>query len=195
LNPAARIQKRIELAEGHWELEEPEDALTALERGIAETPEGEPPDPRVASLAGRWLAELGESGGPASIRARLRALRDWTRWGRAEPEPELPEELAEELPEVDELEEEPILELRPPLATSTVAELLADQGHHEEALRVAEDVLRRNPADERAQAVRERLDPGSALDRRAARVQRIMAELERWLANLESYRTQGDARR
>jgi hypothetical protein len=185
------MQKRLELAEGHWELEEPEDALVALERGVAETPEGERPDPRVAALAGRWLAELGGSGGTAAIRSRLRALRDWSQWGRPAPEAEPPEAVAEP----DDLEEEPVLELRPPMATSTVAGLLADQGHHEEALRVAEEVLRRNPADERARAVRERLDPAWASDRRRARVERIVAELERWLTNLDSYRTQGDARR
>ena len=73
----------------------------------------------------------------------------------------------------------------PSLSTSTLAELLADQGHAEQALRVAEDVLRRDPEDTRAQAVRGRLQP-----KRSAR-ERQIAELERWLANLRGSHREG----
>ena len=52
-----------------------------------------------------------------------------------------------------------IEELSDGIATLTLAELLADQGHSERALRVAEDALRRNPDDARAQALRDRLQP------------------------------------
>ena len=49
-----------------------------------------------------------------------------------------------------------------PLATPTVARLLAEQGHPEKALAVADDVLRRNPGDARALAVRASLEQAAA---------------------------------
>jgi hypothetical protein len=63
-------------------------------------------------------------------------------------------------------------------STSTVAELLAEQGHTDKALAVTDDVLRRNPRDERALAMRERLMAGD--HRKSPEVARV---LERWLAN------------
>ncbi len=65
-----------------------------------------------------------------------------------------------------------------PLHTATMAELLADQGHEARALRVAEDVLSRNPGDERAQAVQQRLK------RPAAGHSKKAAALERWLGRI-----------
>ena len=65
-----------------------------------------------------------------------------------------------------------------PLHTATMAELLADQGHEARALRVAEDVLSRNPGDERAQAVQQRLT------RPAAGRSKKTVALERWLGRI-----------
>jgi len=44
-----------------------------------------------------------------------------------------------------------------PLNTGTMATLLAEQGYESQALRVANEALRRNPEDERAAAVRTRV--------------------------------------
>jgi tetratricopeptide (TPR) repeat protein len=76
--------------------------------------------------------------------------------------------------------------LGPPLATPTMAQLLAEQGHSEKALQVAEDVLRRDPQDERARAVHSALTDSSGA--RGARIE----PLERWLAQIRR-RRQGDA--
>ena len=46
---------------------------------------------------------------------------------------------------------------------TALAKLLADQGYSEKALRVAEDVLRKNPDDQRASAVRDRLQANAPL--------------------------------
>jgi hypothetical protein len=80
-----------------------------------------------------------------------------------------------------------------PLATPTVARLLAEQGHPEQALLIAADVLRRNPDDARALAVRASLERPAAPERTpSGRNGRIVAELERWLGNLVR-RKQGGA--
>jgi len=76
--------------------------------------------------------------------------------------------------------------LGPPLTTPTMAQLLAEQGHSEKALQVAEEVLRRDPEDERARAVHSALTDGSGA--RGARIK----PLERWLAQIRR-RRQGDA--
>ena len=66
----------------------------------------------------------------------------------------------------------------PSLSTSTLAELLARQGHEDRALLVAEDVLRRNPRDARALALKRRILEGAPVRRE----DRVIEELERWLA-------------
>jgi tetratricopeptide (TPR) repeat protein len=73
-----------------------------------------------------------------------------------------------------------------PLATPTLATLLAEQGRDRDALAVADQLLQRDPEDPRALAVRQRI-AASATRRRAA-----IARLERWLANVRR-NAQGDA--
>jgi hypothetical protein len=181
----SRLERRLAVCEGHWALGERTEAVSALERANAE----EPTHPSIAALSAQLLEEL-DPHDAEGIRERLILLCDA---GAGESE-----------------ESNPTL---PPLSTSTLAELLAAQGHEEKALRVAEDVLRRNPNDARARAMRERLAPAPApRAQKSARTESVRAvagvraadgvraapgartadavraELERWLANLTSRR-------
>ena len=158
-----RVERRLELAAGHWELGEHPEAVVALERAASEDPRSE----RIGALAEGWLREL-DPGFEAELRERLHALCVAV---RADGD-------------------------LPPVATSTMAELLAEQGHVDQAQRVADEVLRRNPTDERALAVRRRLQltppiPTASGAVNPGRVNRITSELERWLANLERRRFEG----
>ena len=143
----ARI--RLELARGHWSLGEREEALVCLERLAASEPEAE----GLGALVEELHAELA-SEGPAELVERFAALARLL---------EPPEAIA---PAVDS-----------PLVTGTLASLLVEQGHAEQALAVAEGVLRSRPDDPRALAVRERL--------RGSQTQRIVERLESWLARIE----------
>lgn len=160
MSEPSRLERRLALCEGHWALGERAEAVAALERAAADSPS----DPRIGAESARMLEELGDGADADGIRERLLQLCDAA---------------ADETDEAEAL---------PPLATSTLAELLAAQGHEEKALRVAEDVLRRNPNDARARAMQARLavapPPPPASGER-----RVLAELERWLANLKSRRT------
>jgi uncharacterized protein HemY len=155
---------RIRLADGHWRLGEHDEALRCLERAMDEDPQ----DSELRRFLERLESAVAQGEGPAELARPLRRLLD--RHGE--------EELltGEALPgegEVDEL---------PPLSSSTIAELFAEQGLTDKAVRVAEDVLGRNPGDERARRLMARLSrPG---DPRA----RWIATLERWLGNLERRR-------
>jgi tetratricopeptide (TPR) repeat protein len=73
-----------------------------------------------------------------------------------------------------------------PLHTATMAKLLAEQGHESQALRVASDALHRNPEDERARAVHERLAGGRHESQRAQ-----VEELERCLVRIRERRHRG----
>lgn len=150
------IELRIELARGHWELEERAEAVACLERlagqapshaALAECVERFCADPAVRADAGlgRRLAELRE-------RVAVRAPE------AAEPGPSS-------------------------LATSTLAELLAEQGHTRRALEVAEEVLRRNPDDARARAVRRRAAGSDAPS--GPRVEAHIERLQLWLRRLK----------
>jgi hypothetical protein len=66
-----------------------------------------------------------------------------------------------------------------------VAELLEDQGLGEKAVRVAREVLERNPEDARAQAVIQRLSPSRGGE------DRVLTELERWLVRIRRRRAEG----
>lgn len=146
-------QIRLDLARGHWSLGERAEALTCLQR-VAEEDRAAP---GLVELIDQLLAEAGGAVDDELL-SELGALQ---------------RELAP--PECDP----PIEPAASPLTTSTMAELLAEQGHDEQALGVVDAVLRRDPDDERAQAVRERLSPahGAAM--------RQIAVLEGWLANLK----------
>src|SRR5262245_52571 len=154
---------RLELARVHWALGERAEAVGALERFAAQMPD---PDALLALVDG-CLEEL-EAGDAVDLAARLAGLR-----ARA----------------VEAIEARESADLPAPLETPTFAKLLAEQGHSERALRVTDSLLRRNPGDRRALAVRESL---TAMPGAPQRNRRIVAELERWLANL-ARRKQGDA--
>lgn len=150
---------RLDLARGHWALGEHDDAIFCLER----VAQDDPSTPNLLELAESFLAELAGGTEQALLTDRLNEL----------------------CRHVMEAEGKRAPEERSNLATSTLAELLERQGHAERALAVAEDVLRRDPADERAREVRGRLlaqaDPAPPDGRREQ-----LAELERWLDNLRT---------
>lgn len=165
---ATRI--RVDLARGHWQLGERAEAIACLERASAAAPLHD----GLLQLVESCLEDL-ESGGAEELALRLAALRA----------------------QILDAQDEHAAEAMPaPLATPTVAKLLADQGHPEKALAVADDVLRRHPGDARALAVRASLaprpqqrPPGSQSDSQS----RVVAELERWLGNLARRRKHGGA--
>lgn len=154
---------RLELARMHWALGERAEAVAALERVAQEIRD---PDALLA-VVDASLEEL-EAGDAADLAARLAGLRALA---------------------VEALEARDNADLPAPLETPTFARLLADQGHAEKALAVADNLLRRNPGDARALAVRESLTAKPAHSKSHTRT---IAELERWLANL-AQRNQGGA--
>lgn len=147
---------RMDLARGHWALGEHDDAIFCLERIVEEEP------------STQGLLELGESFMTELAGLSFQAL--------------LVDRLNDLCRRVVESQGEPRAE-NPNLATSTLAELLEDQGHAQRALQVAEDVLARNPDDERARAVRGRLLAKAEPEAPSSRRQQL-AELERWLETL-----------
>jgi hypothetical protein len=153
-----RAAMRLAVAQGHWGLGEFEEALDSLSRGLDEAPGYQPIVEFIETIEGQ-PPEIALAKKLAGLRARVAPM---VAAGR---------------------EDEPIL----PLQSSTVAELLADQGHELKALRVAEEVLRKNPADQRARAVQQRLSPQSR------ERERWIAELERWLANAKRMRHRREA--
>jgi tetratricopeptide (TPR) repeat protein len=165
-NEATRI--RVDLARGHWQLGERQEAIVCLESAAAALPlyDG------LLAFVEVCLEDL-EAGGAEELALRLSALR------------------AQLLDALDELSAEA---MPAPLATSTVARLLAEQGHPEKALAVAADVLRRNPGDARALAVRASLEKTRpAQQSQPSANARVVVELEGWLAKL-ARRKAGGAR-
>ncbi len=158
---------RLELARMHWALGERAEAVGVLERCARENADPE----QLLDTVDACLEEL-EAGDAADLAARLAKVR-----ARA----------------VEAFDARENADLPAPLETPTLAKLLADQGHPEKALAVADNLLRRNPADARALAVRESLTAVPAPRQSHNRSHtRTIAELERWLANLER-RKQGGA--
>ena len=158
-----RASLRLQVAQGHFALGEFDEAFAALSRGLDEAPDYPPIAEFVQTIEGEPP--------DARLAEQLAGLR-----ARVAPVPSVEIELDQEVDDAI-----------PTLSSSTLAELLAQQGHARKALRVAEEVLRRNPEDERARAVRERL--------RAPRRERErwIAELERWLGAAKSRRQQKEA--
>jgi hypothetical protein len=155
-----RAAMRLEVAQGHWGLGEFEEALDSLSRGLDEAPGYLPIIEFIETIEGQ-PPELALARKLAALRARVAPAAA----AKAERE----------------------AEAMPPLQSSTLAELLAEQGHDRKALRVVEEVLRRNPGDERARAMRERLSPSSR------ERERWIGELERWLAAAKALRRQREA--
>ncbi len=136
----SNLELRIELAEGHWELGEYDDALLCIERAVhAEADLG-----TVFAVVGKLLEAAGENDLPQPIVEKLGQLHDRLA-------PELEDDSAMIVDAVEEI----------PVATSTMAELLEQQGHRGRALQVAAEVLRRNANDDRALAVQARLETES----------------------------------
>lgn len=142
---------RVELSKGHWALGEFEDAVIALERRALEGPV----EDALLEVANRFLADLGGDDADGALADRLRRLVEQATPEVLEPVGALPS---------------------PTLTTATMAEVLAGQGHNNQALEIAKDVLRRNPDDARAKALKGNLstdgEPADPL---------LIQELERWL--------------
>ncbi|MFQ5698671.1 MAG: tetratricopeptide repeat protein [Myxococcota bacterium] len=152
---------RLELAQGHWDIGEYEEALLCLERALSDA-RGGPQDPRLAELASALAGGLTWRAGDAASSA-LRARLD---------------RVVTQASEVESLSS--------PLATPTLAGLLLEQGHPQQARRVAEEALRRRPEDPRARAVWTRLAQEEAATSGRPRRQRTIEELERWLVRLRA---------
>lgn len=186
-----RLSKRLELARGHWELGEHDLALLCLERAVIEVPDA----PELRRVIAAWvpksppavrreLLELElrlvpiEGGGPTPEIYDIGELQvDEPGPGAVQPDPAPSDGLVTKTgPDIE-------AGGLPPLATSTVAELLADQGNFEQAIYVAKDVLRRNPADLRARAVRELVEQNAHPQGHG------IAALERWLREIEQRRS------
>lgn len=166
MNATRRAEIRLQVAQGHWALGEHSEALAALDRAARE-------DPTSQALMD-WIDATREEVRDGPIARYLEALQ------------------AQLLPtfrgfgdEADADSADAGLRSGPGAAphelpaTPTLAELLADQGHREKALQITDDVLRKNPADARALAVRDRLKPAPRAGERQLRT------LERWLVNLK----------
>lgn len=114
-----RGELRLSIAKGHWALGEHDEALGALERAASE-------DPTCDTLR-EFVAELDSDLLRGPLAERLAALR-----GALATPPAASDDVDDAVPR---------------LSTPTLAQLLADQGHADKALRVADAVLRRNPDD------------------------------------------------
>jgi uncharacterized protein HemY len=166
LSDRARVDVRIRLVEGHWALGEYEEAQRAIERALDE----DSTHPGLPRLLRRLQVAIDAGQGPEDLREVLDQLAG--RLPGAQP------------PVVEPAWEEGEPDDASPLATATVAELFAEQGLNEKALRVAEDVLRRRPGDERARKLLSRLAPQTqAPDPR-------IAVLERWLSRVRRRRAE-----
>jgi tetratricopeptide (TPR) repeat protein len=143
----------MELARGHWALEEFDEAIECVLRVIADEPQA----PGLAEMVAKFALESHDSRLAAAHEAL--SLHEGSR-------------------------------NRSPLHTATMATLLAEQGHESQALQVASDAVHRNPEDERAREVHERLAK-TAPDPRAAGKRAQIDELERWLVRIRERRHRG----
>ncbi len=176
-----RIALRLGLVEDHWVLGEDEEALRCLEKAMEEAPD----HPEIAAQLRLLRASAESDHHPLEIRERLDGLAVRVFGPEEGEDPAAPDE--QDLP---------------PLATSTVAELLAEQGLHDKARAVAAEVLERSPADERARTLLRRLahrpEPGETgmdggnepVDTRAAQIER----LKRWLGHVRRARNERESR-
>ncbi len=147
---AEPLEIRLKIACLHWELQEYDEALSCLERAVNGATV---PDPLRSRLEA-YLAKADEAGASPLLVARVRRAMG----------------AEDSLVERD-------FEPSSPLATPTLARLLAKQGHADKALAVTTSLLQQNPDNERALAVKVELSIGSARD------QNVIDEFSRWLAN------------
>ncbi len=144
------LEIRLKIARLHWELQEYDEALSCLERAV----NGAPVPDQLRSELEECLAKADDVGASPLLVARIRRAM-----------------AAEDPLAVRDFEPSS------PLATPTLARLLAKQGHADKALAVTTSLLEQNPEDERALAVKAELSTGFARD------QNMIDELSRWLAN------------
>ncbi len=156
------IEIRLEIARLHWEIQEYGLALDCFERALKDDSGA----PELRSRLEACLGEAVEKGVAPEIIDRIRRS-------------------IERLSPIDIAGEG--FEPSSPIATPTLAGLLADQGHADKALAVATSLLEQDPDDERALAVKARLsaDMGSR--------KKVIDELSRWLGNARR-RRQGRAK-
>lgn len=157
MSERTELDIRLDLARGHWTLGDHDDALFCLERCA----EREPMNAELRKLAESFLDDLRANSGQELLEKRVEELLS----GLSPAPSDGPAADADPL-------------ASPSLASATLAGLLAEQGHTGRALEVVEDVLRRDPGDERARAVERNLQT-----RERERDDAVIEELERWLAN------------
>ena len=172
MTSADRIETRLRLVEDHWALGEDEEALRCLGQAMEEAPN----HPGIAEQLRLLRASAEADLRPLEVRQRLDGLAD--RVFGTDPEGEGDGGAGEEAPSED----------LPSLASATLAELLADQGLHEKARKVANDVLERSPADERARTVLQRLSGSEGT------VAPQIAALEGWLETIRQRRREEGTR-
>jgi tetratricopeptide (TPR) repeat protein len=147
----------MELARLHWELQEYGEAVDCLERAVRDGLVSDELHSRLES----HLAEASEIGVAPEVVHRIRTALEKVGSAR---------------------DGDQGFEPGSPIATPTLARLLADQGHADKALAVAAGLLEQNPDDERALAVKAELGLASASR------QQVIDELSRWLANARRLR-------
>ncbi len=150
MNATQSLEIRLELARLHWELGEYGEAVKCLERAVLDGPVESVLRPRLKA----YLSEAAESKVAPDIVDRIKVA----------------------LAKVDSSTEQ---DFKPssPIATPTLARLLADQGHADKALAVTTGLLEQNPDDERALAVRAEISESTASKRK------LVDELSSWLEN------------
>lgn len=144
------LEIRLELARLHWELGEYGEAVRCLERAVLDGPAESILGPRLEA----YLAEAAESRVAPDIVDRIKVA----------------------LAKVNSPTEQDF-KASSPIATPTLARLLADQGHADKALAVTTGLLEQNPDDERALAVKAELSKSTVSKRK------LVDELSRWLEN------------
>ena len=167
----SRFDIRLMLAKGHWTLGEYDFALRCIEASFEETGDVG----QVSELLQTFQSEL--SDGPPNADAQAK-LDEWFEQFNGTSMASISTPVAES----------------PVLATPTIAHLMAKQGHHDEALEIAESVLRRNPADEQAIAVLDEIAAERAPSGGDTDSLHLIMELERWLANATQLRASNGVR-
>jgi tetratricopeptide (TPR) repeat protein len=153
----ASTKIRLDLARGHWSLGELDEAVSCLERAVETDLDSQDLRALIDELLSQAEAE-GSVGAASRLAVLRRDLRDAA---------------------------SPIAEPGSPLATGTMAQLLAEQGHVPQALAVAEQVLRSDPEHAGAREVQER----ARSDHHRAAIER----LEHWLELIQRHKREAHA--
>lgn len=162
----SRFDIRLMLAKGHWKLGEYDLALSSIEASFEETGDVG----QVSELLQGFQDELLK--GVANPEAQAK-LDEWFEQFNGTSTAAMPSPVSES----------------PVLATPTLAQLMADQGHHDEAVEIAESALKRDPANEKAMAVLDEISGEASPSNEG-----VIQELERWLTNARQLRLAHGAR-